>query len=158
MGGWKLMLSWWREELGWWFWRNPNLVSTYTYKEVPCAPRPMMNNKYSYKERIPKNMFMRIPIWKKLLSQEKRSQPLSTIKTTIISLTKVRIIYLLWHSRVVRNSNLTFGGYLAGTTPVLSVRSSLFVFVQVLFRVREDRVTYWWFFGISWRHLWECAL
>ena len=31
----------------------------------------------------------------------------------------------LWHSRVVRSSNLTFGGFLAGTTPVLSVRSSL---------------------------------
>ena len=48
----------------------------------------------------------------------------------------------LWHSRVVRSSDLTFREYLAGTTPVLSVRSSLFVFVQVLFRVREDRVTY----------------
>ena len=34
--------------------------------------------------------------------------------------------------RVVRSSNLTFGGYLAGTTSVLSIRSSLFV-VQVLF-------------------------
>ena len=33
----------------------------------------------------------------------------------------------LQHSRVVRSSNLTFGGYLAGTTPVLSVRFFLFV-------------------------------
>ena len=38
----------------------------------------------------------------------------------------------LWHSRVVKSSNLTFGGYLAGTTLVLSVRSSLFI-VHVLF-------------------------
>ena len=33
----------------------------------------------------------------------------------------------LWHFRVVKSSNLTFRGYLAGTTPVLSVRSSLFL-------------------------------
>ena len=33
----------------------------------------------------------------------------------------------LWHSRVMRSSNLTFRGYLADTTPVLSVGSSLFV-------------------------------
>ena len=36
----------------------------------------------------------------------------------------------VWHSRVVKSSNLTFRGYLAGTIPILSVRSSLFV-VQV---------------------------
>ena len=130
---WKLMPPWWKEELGWRFWRNPNLVSTYTYKEISCAPHPMMNNKDSYKERISKSMFMRIPIWKRLLSQEKRDQPLFTIKAQILSLIKVRIIYPLWHSRVVRNSNLTFGGYLAGTTPVLSVRSSLFVLRKCCF-------------------------
>ena len=84
-------------------------------------------------ERIPKNMFMRIPIWKRVLSQEKRCQSLSTIKALILSLTKVRIIHLLWHSRVVRNSNLTFEGYLAGTTPVLSVMSSLFVLCRCCF-------------------------
>ena len=27
-----------------------------------------------------------------------------------------------WHSRMVKSSNLTFGGYLADTTPVLFVR------------------------------------
>ena len=31
------------------------------------------------------------------------------------------------YSRVMRSSNLTFGGYLADTTLILSVRSSLFV-------------------------------
>ena len=46
-----------------------------------------------------------------------------------------------WHSRVVRSSNLTFEGYLAGITPVLSIRSFLFV-VQVLFQERESYVTY----------------
>ena len=78
---------------------------------------------------------------KKTSKPRKRGQPLSTIKAPIPSLTKVRIIYPLWHSRVVRNSNLTFGGYLAGTTPMLFAWSSLFV-VQVLFKAREDRVTY----------------
>jgi len=38
----------------------------------------------------------------------------------------------LWHSRVVRSFNLTFEGYLADITVVLSVRSFLFV-LQVLF-------------------------
>ena len=61
----------------------------------------------------------------------------------------------LWHSRVVKSSNLTFEKYLAGTTPMLSVRSSLSV-VQVLFWAHEDRVTYCWFFGIISRpRLWE---
>ena len=53
----------------------------------------------------------------------------------------------LWHSKVVRSFNLTFGGYLAGTTPMLSIRSSLFI-VQVLFRACKDYVAHWWFFGI----------
>ena len=132
-GDWKLTPSWWREGLGWRFWCNPNLVSTYTYKEISYAPRLMMNNKDSYKERISKSMFMRIPIWKRLLSQKKRDQPLSTIKTSIPFLTKVCIIYLLWHSRVVRNFNLTFGEYLVGTMPVFSARSSLFVLRRCCF-------------------------
>ena len=120
---------WWREELDWR--HKPNLVSTHKYKEISCAPRLMLNKKDSYKERIPKNMLMRIPIWKRLLSQGKRGQPFSTIKTSILSLTKVRIINSLWHS--VRNSNLAFGGYLAGTTPVFSVRSSFFVLCRCCF-------------------------
>ena len=60
----------------------------------------------------------------------------------------------LWHFRVVRSSNLTFGGYLVGTTPMLSVRSSLFV-VWVLFRACKGCVAHWWFFDIiSWGRLW----
>ena len=47
----------------------------------------------------------------------------------------------LWHSRVIKSSNLTFGGYLDSTTPMLSIRSFLF-FMQVLFRAREDHVNY----------------
>ena len=40
----------------------------------------------------------------------------------------------LWHSRVVRSSNLTFGGYSAGTTLVLSVGSSLFMLCKYCFK------------------------
>ena len=43
------------------------------------------------------------------------------------------------------SSDLIFGGYLAGTTPVLSARFFL-VAVQVPLGVLEDRVTYWWYF------------
>ena len=53
----------------------------------------------------------------------------------------------LWHSRVVRNSNLTFGGYLASITLVLSARSSLLLCRYCLERAR----TVWLtgnFFGI----------
>ena len=46
----------------------------------------------------------------------------------------------LWHSRVVRSSNLTFEGYLASTTPVLSVGSSLFVLCRYCF---EHMRTVW---------------
>ena len=54
-----------------------------------------------------------------------------------------------------KDSNLTFGGYLAGTTPMFSIRFSLFV-VQVLLQACKDCVAHWWFFGIiNLRHLWE---
>ena len=39
----------------------------------------------------------------------------------------------LWHSRVMRSSNLTFEGYLTGTTSVLFARSSLFVLCRCCF-------------------------
>ena len=58
----------------------------------------------------------------------------ATIKTQRLSKSKVRIIDPSFGTLKLRkDSNLTFGGYLAGTTPVSSVRSFLFV-VQVLLR------------------------
>ena len=87
---------------------------------------PNDDQKDSYKERIPKNTLIKIPILKDFQAKE-REVDFSTIKATILSLAKVCIIYPLWHSRVVRNSNLTFGGYLAGATLVLFARSSLFM-------------------------------
>ena len=39
----------------------------------------------------------------------------------------------LWHSKMVKSSNLTFRGYLAGTKLVFFVRSSLFVLCRYCF-------------------------
>ena len=61
----------------------------------------------------------------------KRCQPSTTIKAPISSQTEERIIYHSLALQSCENSSyLTFRGYLAGTTPVLSVRFSFFV-VQV---------------------------
>ena len=65
-----------------------------------------------------------------------------TIKAQKILRKQVRIIYPslgLWSGENIYN--LTFRGYLAGTTPVLFARSSLFI-VQVSFRACEDRVAH----------------
>ena len=71
-------------------------------------------------------------------------QSYATIKTLKPSQTKVRITYPnsstleLWN----KFSNLTFKGYLAGTTPVLSIRSSLFLFRKYCLKhVRTMRLT-----------------
>ena len=42
------------------------------------------------------------------------------------------------------SSNLTFGGYSVGTTPMLFARSSFFL-VQALFRVCKFHVAHWWY-------------
>ena len=59
----------------------------------------------------------------KTSSPRKGSRFSSTIKASIPSQIKVRIIYPLQHSRVENNSNLTVGGYLVDTTPVPTARS-----------------------------------
>ena len=74
----------------------------------------------------------------KTSNSRKGGQPSTTIKTQDPVDQDTHNFPQLWHSRVVKSSNLTFGGYLACITPVLSTRSSLFV-VQVLFRACEDR-------------------
>ena len=53
----------------------------------------MLIKKNSYKERVPQNILMRIPIRIRLLNQEKKVKPSTTIKATKPSITKVRIIY-----------------------------------------------------------------
>ena len=63
----------------------------------------------------------------KTSNSRKGGQPSTTIKTQDPVDQDTHNFLQLWHSRVVNNSNLTFRGYLTGTTPVLSMRSSLFV-------------------------------
>ena len=83
-------------------------------------------------------LFKRIPI-------RKRGQPSTTIKAPIPSQIEVRIIYpsLALYS-CENSSNLTFGGYSASTTPILSARSSFFI-VQTLFRVCKCHMAHWWY-------------
>ena len=92
-----------------------------------------------------------IPIRKgsRKICLRRRGQPSTTIKTQIPLQMKVRRIHPnsdtleLW----IRDfSNLTVGGYLAGTTPVLLLRSSAFVLCRFLSGALEDRVAHWWFF------------
>ena len=85
----------------------------------------------------------------KTSNPRRRCQPSTTIKTSIPSQIKVRRIHPssgtleLW----TRNfSNLIVGGYLAGTIPVLVLKSSAFVLCRFLSGTREDRVAHWWFF------------
>ena len=69
----------------------------------------------------------------KTSTPRKRCQPSTTIKAPIPSQIEVRIIYpSLALLSCENSSNLTFGGYLADTTPMLSARSSFFI-VQALF-------------------------
>ena len=91
------------------------------------------NQRNLYKERIPQNIWIN----ENLSYKEKPSLPrnkcqlYATIKIPKPSQTKVRIFYPnsstleLW-----KFSNLTFRGYLTGTTSVLSTRSSLFLFCR----------------------------
>ena len=98
------------------------------YKEIsyaPCLERLLQGkgsikyaHKNSYKEKTSK--------------PRKRCQPSTTIKTPIHSPTKVCIIWKV------------FGRH--HTSALCWVLS--FCVVQILFRAREDRATYCWFFGI----------
>ena len=129
------------------------------YKEIFYAPcLPLI--KKTPKERISEDTQI-----KEVLSYKERTsrsrhgfRPYTTIKAPIPSPTKVRIIHLsfgtleLWTRDF---SNLTIKGYLAGTTPILLLRSSAFALCRFLSGARKDHVAYWQFFGIiSWRRLW----
>ena len=80
----------------------------------------------------------------KTFTPRKRDHPSTTIKTPISSLTKVCIIYPSLAVQSCENgSNLTFGGYLAGTKPVLSIRSFLSFFCTGDSFECQNRVTHW---------------
>ena len=73
----------------------------------------------------------------KTSTPKKRCQPSITIKVPIPSQIKVRIIYpSLTLQSCENSSNLTFGGYLASTTSVLSVTSFLFSLVGIVTSVQ----------------------
>ena len=86
---------------------------------------------------------------KYLLRQEKRSalHYYKNPKTLINQGT--RNFPQLWHSIVIEIlSNLIFGGYLAGTTPILSIRSLVFL----LRRFYQERVRTMWLTDHFWHY------
>ena len=71
------------------------------------------------------------------LGYKERRQSLTTIKAPIPPHIKVRIIYPSLALQSCENiSNLTFGGYLAGSTPAPSARCSCFLLLQVTVRAQ----------------------
>ena len=78
----------------------------------------------------------------KTSTPRKRCEPSTTIKAPMPSQIKVRITYSSLALQSCENSsNLTFGGYSAGTTSMLSVRSSLFS-MQISIRAYERCVAH----------------
>ena len=109
------------------------------------------NQRNLHKKRIPPNTCINENLPHKERSSPPRNegQFYTTIKTPKPSQTKVRIIFQVWHTRVVEIlSNLTFKGHLASTTPILSVRSSLFLFR----RFYLERVRTVWLTNDFWHH------
>ena len=103
----------------------------YLCKEISCTPRLTLVKGISIRKGSRKiYTLMRIFLTRKKPSSPRNKCQLYAItKTPKSSQTKVRIIYPssgtleLW-----KFSNLNFKEYLAGTTPVLSTRSFLFLF------------------------------
>ena len=83
---------------------------------------------------ILQNTLIRIPIRKRLLNQGRDVNPLLLEKPQNPHNQGMHNLPQFWHSRVVKSSNLTYGGYLANITPVLSVRFSLFVLCKYCFK------------------------
>ena len=90
----------------------------------------------------------KIPHWKDL---EVKSHLSTTIKEPTFSEIKVRWFDPLERLKITQgtNSNLTFGGLLAGTTPVLSKGLSSVRSCCAGSLTREYGVTYWWQFSTS---------
>ena len=115
------------------------------YKKTSCSPwltliKGILTRKGSHKIRV---LMIDLPYKKRPSMPRNRCQPYTTIKTPKSLQTKVHIIspnsgtLELW-----KFSNLTFRVYLAATTPILSTRSSLFLFrMCCLENVRTMRLT-----------------
>ena len=89
---------------------------------------------------ILQNTLIRIPIRKRLLNQGRDVNSLLLEKPQNPHNQDMHNLPKFWHSRVVKSSNLTYRGYLANITPVLSMRSSLFVSCSYCF---EHMRTVW---------------
>ena len=121
------------------------------YKEISCTPwltliTGIPIRKGSRKIRV----FMRIfPTRKDLLHQETNVSSMLTIKAPKPSDTKVHIIYPISGTlELWKFFNLTFRGYLAGTTLVLSARFSLFLFHSFCL----EHVRTMWLTNDFWHH------
>ena len=109
------------------------------------------NQRNLHKKRIPPNMCINenLPHKERSFPPRNEGQFYTTIKTPKPSQTKIRIIFQVWHTRVVEIlSNLTFEGHLASTTPILSVRSSLFLFRRFCL----EHVKTVWLIDDFWHH------
>ena len=121
----------------------------WVHKETSCAPRLILI------QRIPtRKGSHKLRALMRIFTTRNGCQLYVTIKTPKSSLIKVCIIYPssgtleLW-----KFSNLTFGGCLVGTTPILFTRSSLFLFhMCCLEHVRTVR-----FIDDFWHHQLLCV-
>ena len=136
----------------WWVQRGLAWPTRMSIQGTILAPTIKPNQESSHKERIPQDMCINEDLSYKERPSSPRNecQLYATIKTPKPSQIKVCTIYRssgtleLW-----KFSNLTFRGYLAGSIPVLFVRSSSFLLRRFLPRTCEDRVTYWRFLASS---------
>ena len=104
-------------------------------------------------------LMMIFSIKKKTSHIRKEGRFYTTIKTQKTSTYKVHIIHPnsgtleLWEVQTRPSEDIQLAPHRC------SLLGVLFCIVQVLFRAREDCVTYWWFFDIiSWRRLWESMI
>ena len=103
----------------------------YLCKEISCTPRLTLVKGIPIRKGSRKiYALMRIfPTRKKPSPPRNECQLYATIKTPKPSQIKLRIIYPSFGTlELWKFSNLTFGWYLAYTIPILSARSSLFLF------------------------------
>ena len=99
----------------------------WVYKETSCAPWLTLIKRIPQDTRINEDL----PYKERPSLLRNRCQLYATIKTTKSSQIKIRIIYPRFDTlELWKFFNLTFGGYLADTKPVLSTRSSSFLFCK----------------------------
>ena len=117
----------------------------WVYKETYCVPRLTLIKRIPQDTRINEDL----PYKERPSLPRNRCQLYATIKTTKSSQIKIRIIYPRFDTlELWKFFNLTFGGYLADTTSVLSTRSSSFLFRKCCLK----HVKTVWFINDFWHH------